>query len=588
MLLILAALFAGLCCFTFWLRTGVYWPWQSEKYGQVLIQSFRPTGHEQITLADFLSEPISVKEVPVHGIIMGLLLASLSSMPLLVSILYRFPSSVPFAIMVMFLAAMPWLGITVLMGCLLTTLKPFRFSFRYASALVGLIPIAVYFVTASWEPAGGQTRLIQNKALLYAPWVLAVLGSCIIAAVALGIARLINYRPGGTPPLLALLFALPVVLFHTQVGRDELEYRLLEQDIGPGSSGLVSPASRLNVSASTNAPATGTGSGTWAILPNAQTKEIVTELLKQGADVRNRAIARCDAFIVHYPKSRHVPNVLFLKGQAQDRRALEIQLREGVVEYRNDLPCPASRTTWQTLAERFPNETLTAMALSKLALLEVREGHTAEGIALLEQLIVRFDLNRATSQAVEPSEAEGESLFHKTRPSTRLGVDPAVLVRQAHRFKEMLEACRGDPPKPFAELFAAPSRRAAELIHPMQLLAWLDDADSHYSDNLAAIVMHFPGTHSADYIELPLILLEPSREDRIRRLQAAVESLSGRPARAAVMFRLGSTYLENEQQLAQARELFEALIKDYGDGSCWAQEARRALASLPMLETVGP
>ncbi|MEE8385030.1 MAG: hypothetical protein V3S01_03860, partial [Dehalococcoidia bacterium] len=63
MLVVLALLFAGLCCFTFWLRTGDYQPWSSESYADILGRSFLPVGSEQITLSDFLTSPISVKDV---------------------------------------------------------------------------------------------------------------------------------------------------------------------------------------------------------------------------------------------------------------------------------------------------------------------------------------------------------------------------------------------------------------------------------------------------------------------------------------------------------------------------------------------
>jgi hypothetical protein len=201
MLLILAVLFAGLCCFTFWLRTGFYWPWGYDGYNDLMRRSFNPTGSQQVTLSQFLTTPISVQEVPIHGVIVGVLFASLCSIPILVAILYRFPFSIIFSAMVFFLSAMPWLGLTIVLGCALASLRPFKFTFRYASALMGLIPVAVYFFTASWEPAGSAAKTVQNKALLYAPWVLAMLGSCLICALVLAVAKLINYRPGGVSPV---------------------------------------------------------------------------------------------------------------------------------------------------------------------------------------------------------------------------------------------------------------------------------------------------------------------------------------------------------------------------------------------------
>ena len=121
MLLLLALLFAGLCCFAFWLRTGAYLPWRYHDYAELMRRSFDPFGAQQIRLSDVLSSPIPVRQVPIYAVIVGLQFASLSSIPILVAILYRLPISVIFAAMVVFLAAMPWIGITVMIGCVLAT-----------------------------------------------------------------------------------------------------------------------------------------------------------------------------------------------------------------------------------------------------------------------------------------------------------------------------------------------------------------------------------------------------------------------------------------------------------------------------------
>ena len=51
MLFLLALLFAGLCCFKFWLQTGVYWPWRCDEYRTLMRNSFTPTGTAQVTVA---------------------------------------------------------------------------------------------------------------------------------------------------------------------------------------------------------------------------------------------------------------------------------------------------------------------------------------------------------------------------------------------------------------------------------------------------------------------------------------------------------------------------------------------------------
>ena len=583
MLLLLAVLFAGLCCFTFWLRTGAYGPWADEGYWDLMARSFRPTGTNQVTLNNFLSAPISVQDVPIHGVIMGVLFATLCSMPLLVAILYRFPSSVVFAVMVVFLASMPWLGITVLIGCGLTAMRPFRFSFRYASALLGLVPVAVYFVSASWEPAGSQISLAQQRALLYAPWVLALLGSCVICALALAITRLIGYRPGGIPPVLAMLFAIPVFLFHTQVGQDELEYRVLEQEVGSGSLALFRPVDLKE-------EATRAATRRWSETRGENIDEInrtvldqlMTDALIQEQVDRIRAVDRCDAFMERFPTSRHIPDVLYLKGQAQDQRIQRTTLATHFrVEYRCDIPASASRRTWETLEKQFPKAGVTAMALYKLAILRARDGDIGRAIEGLGRLLERFDTaqtTQAAAGAVEPP----SSVFRKAPVSTDLGAEASVVIKQGRRLKEMLMACRQDRPRLITEVFGAYSGDVRTEVHPVQVLMWLDDSEPHYRTNLEGLARCFPESETVGYVDVQLAMLEPAISRRIHRFLQVSQALAGRPSGAEALFCLGDAR-QDDSILDEAKTAFDQLVKSYPE-SCWAGEAKERLSSLPMLE----
>ncbi len=586
MLTIMAILFAGLCNFTFWLRTGAYWPWLSDNYGDLMYRSFQPTGVEQITLSQFLTSPISVQAVPIHSVIVGVLFASLCSIPLLVAILYRFPCSVGFTAMVVFFAAMPWLGITILSGCALASLRPFRFSFKYASALLGLLPIAGYFVMASWEPADASPRAIQNRALLYAPWVLALLSSCVICAVALGFARLINYRPGGVSPVLALLFAIPVYLFHTQVGRDELEYRVLAGIVGPQSATLF-------VTEDIGAKAHRDATRLWGEATNESFDQIhkrllrsaVSQAISRAENDRARAVAICDDFIAGFSRSRHVPSVLFLKGQAQDERLLRSALmQDHRVEYRVDLPGQGSRRTWQTIRERFPDSVVNAMASFKLALLHGCDGNIDAAIADLRELVNRFDPARPTSGPAPGQSAARVSVFQKTEPSEELGIDLKLLVDKARRLLEMSIACKDDAPRAFEEVFGSGGRGPATPVHPLQVLLSLDDTDPHYRANLEGICRVFPKSETARYAQVRLALMEPAVSRRIERFRRASVELAGRPSGAEALFQFGGV-LQEDSLFDEARGVFAALMRDYPE-SCWAQEAKDRLASLSMIESV--
>jgi len=584
MLVVLALLFAGLCCFTFWIRTGVFWPWYNDGYWDLMGRSFQPTGRDQVTLNDFLTAPISVKDVPIHGVITGLLFASLCSIPLLVAILYRFPFAVVFAVMVSFLATMPWLGITVLGGCALASLPPLRFSFRYASALLGLIPIGIYFVSASWEPGGSETQLLQHRALLYGPWVLALLGSCVICAVALGITRLIGYRPGGIPPVLAMLFAIPVFLFYKYVGRDELEYRILEQQVGPGSEAMFQTVN-VGESAARTAPrlwgetAQESYDAIYHRLADAFTKEA---LLKAEQD-RENAAAICDAFIRRFPKSRHVPAVLYLKGRAQDQHLQSAKLlADRIAEFRSDVPCRASRRTWETLVKEFPSNRQSAAAMYKLAVFDGRAGELDAAIDRLARLLEQFDPVQVTTQPGAVALDSSRSSLARSAPRMASSSELLPILFQARRLREMLTACREDVPRDYADVFVSPASHAEEAVRPVQALLWFDDTDTKYRYNLDALIRCFPESEAARYAAVRLALLEPAVSRRIARFKAVAEANAGRPAGAEALFYLGIARQE-DSILDEAKTAFEELMKEYPE-SCWATEAKARLSSLAMLE----
>ncbi len=583
MLLLLAVLFSGLCCFTFWLRTGVFLPWEFEGYPELMRRSFNPSGPNQVTLSHFLTSPISVELVPIHSVIVGLLFASICSIPVLVAILYRFPASLLLAAMVMFLAAMPWLGLTVLAGCALACLPRFRFSFRFASAMIGLMPIGIYFILASWEPAG-NAQPIQNRALMYAPWVLAILSSCVICAVALAFAKLINYRPGGVPPVLALVFAIPLILFHTQVGRDELEYRLLEHEIGPRAGSVFAP---FDVAAGAHREATRIWSST-TVQPYDSIYRQLLEVAERDALVRaendrNAAIDHCDWFLEHFPASRYAAAVLFLKGRALDQRIhRQSLLREHRIEFRDDLPSRSSRTTWLAIVESFPDDPLSAMALHKLALLDVRAGRIDDAIANLARVVERFDTARVTTRPSSGHPQPRTSVFQKAEPTAGLGLNLRVVVFQSRRLHEMLSACRADTPRRYDELFADSSSDAAARIHPASLLFSFDETDPNYRKNLTSLVAAFPGSHTADYARVRLDLLEPAISRRIQRFRQAATDLAGRPAGAVAAFRLGEV-LQEDSLNSEARMVLGDLVTNYPE-SCWAEEAKERLASLSLIE----
>jgi len=560
-------MFAGLCCFTFWLRTGQYVPWaDAETYYDLMWKSVNPVSTDQVTLRDFLLFPISVEQVPIQWVVMGLLLASLSSIPILVAILYRFPASVAFAGLVGGVAAMPWLGLTVLFGCAISSLRPFRLSFRYASALLGLIPVAIYFVSATREP-DAVALATPFRAKLAAPWVLAVLGSCIICAIALAAAKLINYRPGGIAPLLAILFAAPVVLFHRQVGRDELEYRILESQVGPGNRHVFINRS-LSDEARREAIARLSGQTGFNAIYEALLRDHKDGVFEIESANRQWVEERCEAFLRRFrnTNSRYLPNVLFLKGRAMDMRAdlalLHADPRTALLQFHADVPSNQSRPVWESLVQTFPHSELAAHALYQLAQLDAREGRLDEAMAGLERLLERFGDDRWQKSSFD----EPATIFTKTPAWSSLGFDPAAPLRQGRRLRELIQGSRNDPA--FGEA-------------PLCEFLSLNPRDPNFTDNVIRLIFKYPGAAVEPALAVQLALRDASISRAIEGLRQLSDAFDNSPLQAEVLYHLAQM-LEQAGRLAEAGEVFKRLSVRHAL-SCYALDARRRLSALSIL-----
>jgi len=580
MLILLGLLFGCLCCFTFWLRTGSYTPWEHPAFRDLFLRSFTGADGNPITLVDFLTNPIPVQAVPIHAVIMGLQLASLCSIPILIAILYRLPSSVPFCAMIVFLAAMPWLGIAIQVGCLLACMGPFRFRFRYASALIALLPISAYFIGASWRPQDADFTSTRNQALLYAPWVLALLASCVISAFALAVARFINFRPGGIPPLLAVLFAIPVIMFHTSVGRHELEYRILERDIG------IAPTS-VFATVDLGKQVEATVVDIWQQSSDIGFEELRAEELAKAERAlridfeaeRLYAIERCDRFIAQFPDSNYVGNVLFLKGRAVDARLDESLLAsEQVARVRTMPPVMSSRGVWESVAAYAPRSRVAVPAIYRLAYLHAVAGDSKQALQKLEHLQQAFSPRELIRRGNTNDTGAILSVFERRTPAESLGIEAKPFLIEAGRLAELVRACATPSTKTPTTTMPAVEVTASM---PLQDLLKADPHHPRYTDNLSMLIDRFPESAAGDFARVLRAQAETAIPSRIRQLEQLNSELGKKPAGAMAAYFLADV-LESERKLADALAVFEDLAKRFPE-SCWASEARARLVSLRTL-----
>lgn len=595
LLLINAALFAGLGCFSFWLRTGEITFLTAQGYWGEFWRVFDPAREPQITLFDLLLYPIPVDQVPMMMVIVGLVLATLTAIPILISMLYRFPYALIFTAIIGFVAVLPWLALTVTLCCYLARWRRIQFSFRFATAMIAFSPVVIYYLSATRNAVGLESMAPINLAKLHIPWVFALTAACVLMAIVLLIARLVNYRPGAVAPLLAIMFAIPIALFEAKVGRDELHYRLLEAHLQPGvqsffpshasQSDLIDRAvKRLvhNLEEDTDRPAlrelilvqwrVDVGAG------RAGYSEVLSPVREEFELQRYLGIRACRRFSERYPDSRYIPNALYLEASLIDRRidpACGVVGDEVIISYYDDFPSWASGSVWQKLHEQYPDSEPAGVALLRHAQLEAREARIESAILLLDRLIERF--GKASS---EPVQAAAEpvtwlGLLAKKPVYASLGIDVAEIVHEGRKLRELLDKNRVIDLEPY---YKYPVLRG---------LLSLDPRHPRYRDNLMALndaitpTSPYSPTRLRDNISLLIASTDPSWSRRIDRLEALIETFEqqgGCDALPVAKYELGVAY-QVDNRLSESAAMFEEVERRHMD-SPWSVDASRRLATM--------
>ena len=573
-------LFLGLCMFTYWLRTGSM-PFHSQEYFSLLFRSFKVNGADTVSLTDMLLWPISVERTPLQVVILALVMAALVSVPVLVSILYRFPFALPFAAMISFVAVMPWLGITGIAACMLASLRPFRMGFRFGSAMLGLVPFALYLylsTRSTGEPPPGATPLEQFK--LYTPWGLSLMVACFNLAVVLSIASIVGYRPGAIAPVLAVLFAVPVVLFESKIGQDELYYSVLEANYGPASLACFKPEglpqfiqqhaeaeqiyeTKIYQSAHESLEDVQRqwrlGQGTI----NQLKQKVESLALADTEQDRIDTVQHCQKFIADFPDSRRVPAALYLQGRAIDTQLDLTRLRsDGAIRFYDDFPSTISSGVWRSLAGSYPNHPLAAMAMYRMAVQAVRQNKPDEAADLLGRALALAEQRRMVHAS--PSEGWFAPLMPLPPAEVEsLGVELEDVALAARELLELIQANGHDPRYGSA---------------PLALLMRMDPHSTRYHDNLAWLDGHCPDSALHDNLHLLGVLTSQSVSVRIEELTQHLASFPGQDSVPQAAYELGRL-LEADTRFEDAMARYESLQNGFPH-SVWTELAMQRIPAL--------
>lgn len=581
LLLVNLLLFCGLCAFTHWLHFARVFDFSLRGY----VAPARFWDSTAPNLNDFILAPINVVQVPQHALVLGIVVAAIIAVPIVVSILYRFRFALPFLLAVLVFAHMPWMAVTLLASCILASLRPFRMNFRFGSALVGLLPVLLYLFLAT---RGTPDQLASygaptQKSLLIAPWLIAILAAAVMLGTVLLIARVVNYRPGAVAPVLAVMFAVPVVLFHIGVGADELAYRVLEGEYGPRSKRFEPTLKSRETENAIFAVIAGeigkSFSGQlrfdlralWSLQPE-KLRELKRTVSRRflAAFLADRAEAyeACKEFIADYPHSRYVPNVLYIQARVLDTRLDEAKLahEEPCRELYSDFPHVQSEEIWFTLLKRYPASPFSVQAGLRLAELKLRAGNLDEA---LEH--VRFVLagNGPNANGPVTTQPRHRSLLAAAAPESSLDFQTEPYRREARRLAELIVKNRDDPQYGNAPLieFAALDPRRAGYLEQLQRLAERYHDSSLY-DNLV--------------VRWAAAL--PDLNERTAALEACLRTFTAGDALPEALYRLANLETqalaaEDESRRARGIARLHEIVTRF-PRSCWAERAAERLEVL--------
>ena len=572
LLIINVCLFAGLGCVAYWLRTGVVFAPRVADYWDLLAATFHPFPDTKFTPTGLSLAPISIEQVPMMILVHGLILAALVSIPVLVAMLYRLPCSIPFIGVVGFIAVMPWLAIALVGSCLLASVKPFRFRSRFASALMGLLPVILYFFMASRQQSSTVDVLTDpaDRIKLLAPLMLAIIVSAFIMGIVLVIAKIVNYRPGAIAPLLAILFLTPAALFEFQVGRDELHYRLLEQDFGPGSRYFISQDIREAFAASVEREWKRTQDQgrsysevrdalelRWSAALDGDAGQLFTEFQESAARAADR-------FVRVFPDSIYACNALYLKGRALDMRVDLGKFRhDREIVFYDDFPNRRSRMAWEKVEHHAPKSSMAAVALLRLAELDAREGKIDSAIQRLTRLEDQFGDRTNISDAV-PSESTDDGIMTRKSPESSLHIPVAPVVFSGKQLLHLLRNNR-DPLYGDAPLVDM-------LLH--------DPSQRRYATNVRTVLQRYPGCQLEDNIELATALAIPNLSAKIEALHRLTMPRVHGDSLPIAVYQLGLAHQENAD-FPKAREAFERVVSEFRE-SIWREPAELRLRQLDL------
>jgi len=435
------------CLFWSKMLAGSFWVFDFNTVGS---PEFWSLGKPVITGAD---RGVSIFEYPWQILVLGLLMGILAVVPVLISQLMSFSYSLPFILVVFFLADLPGFAVSLLVSCIAAACRPLRFRSRIIAVALCTAPQLIY-----WGIFGGAWDLEPIKlGFSFAPWICAWLIGLSIAGLVLGIGHYTRYRPGLVWIFTTVFLLLAIVTFEIRIGFDELDYQLYVAKNNPEEAvefhehSITKALDETLTDPDVKKYLASFFYSTDAIQRRAELKEeiqkqlsydrwpswfIVPEELDFPAK-KLKLIGEFDSFISRRSQSHRMPIALYYKALLSEYRPdYGILGPKEILRFYNDYPHRDSLPIWHRLYEQFPESSESLEARLRIARDWAGRGEFKQAEKLL--LEAKSKLGERL-KLLEQEQTQSETLFSPFRPLADSAMTAFKMTELQRKVNELLK-----------------------------------------------------------------------------------------------------------------------------------------------------
>ncbi len=555
------------------------------------------------SLGYYATGPVNIFEYPWQILVLGLLMAILSFVPILISQLLSSRYCVLLILMAAFIAKLPGLALFLTVSCVAVACRPLRFRSRFISIVLCSSPLMIY-----WGIFGGTANIDPVKwGLSYTPWLTAWICGLAICGVVLGIGHYTRYKPGATSLVMAVAFAIAGFTFFDKISFAESDYQIYVVRNSPDEStefhsrSITSVIDRAADNPLLNKDIFLTFSTSKK--DDSEKREVVRSRLldeleamanivwplwfteQADSDIydfeskRNARIEELNYFISHHRKSKRMPIALYYKAMLREYLPNVKSLREKeILEFYNDHPRLEVFPDWVLLYRDYPESPESLEARWRIAINLCRKGDFETAVSLCREAIAKAEKFKNTLPTETDNDGAAFSLPAWTVITERKLNDVYFHLRSLVEFLDNNDVQSDEGFKSRLAAFIGMNRYDPEYNKQLEHLLSISPDNDPLRDN----------------IQLASILTISNPEERKKVLGEFITANKHNDSVIQASYELGLSTVQIWRQfpeespqraalLNDARTILNNVIKNYPQ-SVYSIEAGKKLNALPRQE----